>query len=253
MHRLKSRVEPLFVGATRGREPTSGLPLPPRLLRAAGAHFRADAEFVAAGRRDARRLVDRGLLDASTRLLDLGCGAGRLAIGVTAEVGTIASYRGIDVDPTVIAWCDRHLTSRAPHLEFRTVDVRNARYNPSGAALAEGFALPAGDAAFDTVYAYSLFSHMEADDVAVYCADIARVLAAGGAAMLTAFVEDGVVEQAVNPPGYGPITWRGALHCVRFERGFFESLLSAAGLAVVDFRHGGETDGQSLYVAAPAR
>ena len=237
---------------TRGREPVSGLPLPPVLLRAGGAHFRADADFVAGGRRDARRLAELGLLDEGTSLLDLGCGAGRLLIGIAAELGAIRSYRGIDVDQRVIRWSSRHLAPRAPFAAFGALDVRNARYNPSGAALDDRFRLPVADRAVDTVYAYSLFSHMTAGDVGVYLGEIRRVLDAGGSAVFTAFVEDGVPDEAVNPPGYGPLAWRGALHCVRYERGYLGALLDAAGLTVTGFRHGGETDGQSLYVVTPA-
>lgn len=250
--RLRAQAQRLVVDATHGRDPASGLPLPPRLLRAGGRHFRADAAFLAGARRDAQRLVELGRLGPDTRLLDLGCGAGRLAIGIRAEVGTIRAYCGIDVDRSAIGWCTRHLTARDAALRFHAVDVRNARYNPAGAALDERFRLPVDDASVDTVHAYSLFSHMVAEDVRAYLGEIARALDSGGGAVFTAFVEDGVADQAVNPSGYGPRTWRGALHCVRFDRAYFEDLLADAGLAVVTFRHGGETDGQSLYAAVPA-
>lgn len=249
LRRLKARGQALVVGTTRGHDPASGLPLPPRLLRAGGAHFRADADYVAAARKDARRLVEFGHLDRDTRLLDLGCGSGRLAIGVAAEIGPIRSYRGIDVDPAAVRWANRHLAPRAGFLRFSTVDVHNARYNPSGLPLDEAFRLPVDDDAFDTVYAYSLFSHMVESDVRVYLSEISRVLTAGGGAVFTAFVEDDVPDQEVNPAGYGG-WFGGALHCVRFARDYFEGLLEATGLAVTDFRYGGETDGQSLYVVA---
>jgi hypothetical protein len=55
-----------------------------------------------------------------------------------------------------------------------------------------------------------------------------------------------------NPQDYLKLDWRGPLHCVRFDRDFFESLLSTAGLRVDRFEHGQETDGQSMYVLAHA-
>lgn len=236
---------------TQGRDPVSGLPLPPMPLRAAGPHFRSNRDFVAAAYAEARRLVNLHALDKDTRLVDLGCGAGRLAIGIAAELGAIRSYCGIDVGAPVIDWCQRHLAPNAPFAEFRRIDVYNERYNPTGAEVGQGYRLPVGDAGADTVYAYSLFSHMVASDVVAYLAEIGRVLDDGGRAVVTAFVERGVPDQAVNPSGYGPRTWRGALHCVRFNRDVFESLVTDAGLHVADFRYGGETDGQSLYVLAP--
>lgn len=252
MRRLRAGVQTACVPLTQGRDHASGLPLPPVPLRAGGTHFRANRDFVAAARAEARRLIDTAGLDAGSRVLDLGCGAGRLAIGIVAELGAIRSYCGIDVGAPVVAWCERHLAPRAPCLEFRRVDVRNERYNPTGSEMGQGYRLPVGDASVDIVHAYSLFSHMVAADVVAYVGEVRRVLAAGGRAVVTAFVEDDVPAQTSNPAGYGPRTWRGALHCVLFERRFFDALLADAGLRTVDFRHGGETDGQSLYVLAAA-
>lgn len=250
--RLRAGLQTVCVPLTQGREPASGLPLPPVPLRAGGGHFRADHDFVAAARAEARRLIDTAGLHEGSRVLDLGCGAGRLAIGIVAELGAIRSYCGVDVGAQVIAWCERHLAPRAPCLQFRRVDVRNERYNPMGSEMSQGYRLPVEDTSMDIVHAYSLFSHMVAADVAAYVAEVRRVLADGGRAVVTAFVEDGVPEQTVNPAGYGPRTWRGALHCVLFDRQFFDALLADGGLRTVEFRHGGETDGQSLYVAEVA-
>lgn len=62
---------------------------------------------------------------------------------------------------------------------------------------------------------------------------------------LTAFVEEDVSDMEVNPPGYGPLRWSGALHCVRFSLDFFNRMVAEAGLSIVKNDHGGETDGQS--------
>ena len=66
---------------------------------------------------------------------------------------------------------------------------------------------------------------------------------------LTAFVESGVPDEEENPPGYG-LDWHGALHCVRFDREYFENMVETAGLDVVEFRHGTETNGQSALLLA---
>jgi hypothetical protein len=89
---------------------------------------------------------------------------------------------------------------------------------------------------------------MLADDTLGYLTLIGEVLAPGGAAWVTCFVEEGVEPCVENPEGYGPLEWKGALHCVRFERGHFEDLVERAGLVVDRFVHGRETDGQSEYV-----
>jgi hypothetical protein len=73
------------------------------------------------------------------------------------------------------------------------------------------------------------------------------VLAPEGRCTVTAFVEEGIADWEENPADYGPLDWTGRLHCVLYERQFFESMLSDAGLVVEVFVHGDETDGQSLY------
>ncbi|GIW71289.1 MAG: hypothetical protein KatS3mg102_0831 [Planctomycetota bacterium] len=50
-----------------------------------------------------------------------------------------------------------------------------------------------------------------------------------------------------NPPGYRR-PWRGRLHCVRYERAYLLGIFAEAGLELVRFEHGIETDGQSALL-----
>lgn len=211
-----------------------------------GKHFRRDADFVAAGVRDAKLLRQRARLGRRKRVLDWGCGAGRLAVGIKHLMGNVADYHGVDVQPELVSWAQEHLSD--DHTRFTLVDAHNARYNPDGTP---SFGIPAEEGEVDVLYAYSVFSHMLAADVAGYSATIARILAPGGRAMLTAFVEDDVPDCVENPDDYSPPTglpWSGALHCVRYDRAFFERTLLDAGLGVDEFSYAQETDGQSRYV-----
>jgi SAM-dependent methyltransferase len=193
-------------------------------------------------------LVDRARLNGTSSVLDIGCGAGRLAIGILEEIGSIVAYYGLDVRHDVIDWDRRFLTRRYPWLRFEHIDVANERYNSRGRQPAVTFTLPFGDRWFDVVFAYSLFSHMTGSDVASYLGEMHRVLHPAGTAVFTAFVEDGVPDEEANPPGYGPIGWEGALHCVRFRRDYFTEMVDNAGLRILALDHGQETDGQSLFV-----
>ncbi len=208
-----------------------------------GPHFKPDAAFVAAAARDVHRLTRLADLAPTSRLLDWGCGAGRLAVGIRSVLGHVADYHGVDVQPDLIAWAQANLADQ--HTRFTWVDLVNARYNPGGTAAR---AIPTADGSVDVVYAYSVFSHLLMDDAAAYLQEIARSLTAAGRVMLTCFVEEQVAACTENPAGYGPIEWSGPLHCVRFERSAFESIAADAGLTVDRFVHGRETDGQSLYV-----
>lgn len=219
------------------------IPLPPRRMRMGGAHFRRNKGFVEGGIRDVRLLRRRAGLRADSRLLDWGCGAGRLAVGVKALMGHLADYHGVDVQSDLIAWAQANLADE--HTRFTLVDQHNERYNPTGTPT---FDIPADPGSVDVLYSYSVFSHMLTDDVAGYSATIASLLAPEGRAVMTAFVEDDVPDCVENPGDYRKLDWKGALHCVRFDRRFFEATLWDAGLAVAEFVHGQETDGQSLYV-----
>jgi cyclopropane fatty-acyl-phospholipid synthase-like methyltransferase len=218
-------------------------PLPPKNLRMGGVHFRSDQKYIAGGVRDVRRLVRKAGLREDSRLLDWGCGAGRLAVGITLELGHIREYHGVDVQEKLVRWAAANLADE--HTRFTLVDQHNARYNPAGRA---GFEIPSDDGSVDVFYGYSVFSHMVADDVAGYSRTIAKILSPDGRVFLTAFVEDGVPDFEENPEGYLALAMQGPLHCVRFNRPFFEALLLDAGLGVEEFIHGRETDGQSLYI-----
>jgi SAM-dependent methyltransferase len=219
-------------------------PLPPAALRMGGAHFRKDAAFVAAAVKDVRRLQRLAGLTEHSRLLDWGCGAGRLAVGVRAAgLGQVGDYHGVDVQADLIEWASTHLSDSRTH--FTHVDLANARYNPSGAPER---AIPEESDRIDVFYAYSVFSHLLAEESSDYLKEVARLLDPDGRALITCFVEEGVPDCEENPAGYGPLTWSGPVHCVRFERATFEAMVATAGLAVDRFVYGRETDGQSLYV-----
>ena len=135
------------VRLTRRRAPAVaayGGPLPPPGMRMGGPHFRPDAAFVAAAARDVHRLTRLADLAPTSRLLDWGCGAGRLAVGIRSVLGHVADYHGVDVQPDLIAWAQANLADQ--HTRFTWVDLVNARYNPGGTAAR---AIPTADGPVD--------------------------------------------------------------------------------------------------------
>ena len=172
-------------------------------------------------------------------------GLGRLAVGVREHFPNrrIADYHGVDVQPELIEWADANLAG--PGFRFTCVDVSNERYNPDGTPERT---LAADPGTVDVFYAYSVFSHMNDEDTPAYLKLIREALSDGGRAFVTCFVEEDVPGWEENPEGYGPLEWKGRLHCTRFARWHFEDHVNAARLAVDRFEYGQETDGQSLYV-----
>jgi SAM-dependent methyltransferase len=223
----------------------NGVVLPPPDMRYCGARFRDDSTFLSSGIAEARRLVSDFELGARTRLLEIGCGPGRLPIGILAEVGEIERYDGIDIDSRAIQWCRTYITAAHPAFVFHHVDARHQRYNPDGAPMDEGFRLPFPDRDFDLVYLHSVFANMEPNDIKFYAKEFHRVLKPGGAVFLTAFVEESVPPVTINPENYH-VPSSGPLNVARYEKGFFLDLLTQSGLSLTHFAHGADLDGQSV-------
>jgi SAM-dependent methyltransferase len=157
--------------------------VPPRRLRArAGAP--GAAQYVEGGHRALAELeaalAPRQLGDFGS-VLDFGCGPGRVIAHLPSatrcgEPGTDdpASHPtstrppvGVDVDAVAIAWARGHLNG--------------ARFEPSRAHPP----LPFADASFELVYSISVFSHLDESSQDAWLAELARILAPAGTALLS--------------------------------------------------------------------
>ena len=186
-------------------------------------------------------------VDATLRVLDFGCGQGRLAQGLLLKAADVGEYCGIDTDKWSIDWCEKWVKGDRTNFVFRHVPAHNARYNRAAQARPP-LPVPAGH--FNVAFLNSVFSHMLGDDVRFYLDELHDKLQPGGIIYLTAFIETGVPHVEENPAGYLGKYSLGALHRVRYEKGFFFSLVENAGFEIVDFRHRGiERTGQSVVVA----
>jgi len=218
--------------------------LPAEHLRFCGAEFKDHEYFLNSAKAEAERLIEQNHLSRHSRILDLGCGVGRLPIGILAKGLEIESYWGVDVDERSIRWCKKHIQSKYSKFQFLHTNARNALYNPKGTEVDKHFRLPFDNGSADIIYMYSVFSHMLTDDIRLYTREFKRVLALGGSVFLTAFVEDNVPDVVENPIGY-KMAWNGPLHCVRYNLAFLRGLFTHAGFQLANFVHGRETDGQS--------
>jgi len=148
-----------------------GRVLPPALLRfkvrgsPSGEHFssigRQCADDIAAALAAAGRP-----LATFRRILDFGCGCGGALLWLR-DLAPKAALHGTDIDANAIAWCRRNL----PYASFAT----NAARPP----------LAYADAQFDLVYAISVFTHLDAGFERAWLAELRRVLAPNGIALVT--------------------------------------------------------------------
>ena len=226
---------------------TTKLPLPPKNLRWGGPRFADDEFFLQSGLSNVRKLEQITGLDGQARVLDVGCGSGRLLLGLLQRYGSIKEFAGLDVHRPMIEWSQENLAALSPDIKFVWHDVQNERYNPKGKALTKARSWPLESNHFDLITLFSVFSHMWLKDIRHYLTEMKRVLDPGGKIFLTLFVEDDVPDEVENPTDYHR-EWKGRLHCIRLNRQTFEKLVRKAGLRVDYFLYRHTNDGQSSYV-----
>ena len=125
------------------------------------------------------------------RVLDIGCGVGRLALPLTQFLDT-GSYDGVDPVVAGIDWCTSVISPLYPNVRFQHLDLRHPLYNPGGALETAKTRLPFADGSFDLICMISVLTHLEQPEALHYAAEVARLLAPGGRCFATAFL--------MNPP-----------------------------------------------------
>ena len=157
--------------------------LPPRGLRFVGR-----GDFTGTGKTFRDYFQTLGGLQPNHRVLDVGCGVGRMAVPLTEVIRAPGSYDGFDTVREAVVWCQGAITPRFPGFRFEHLDVANRRYNPAGRLDAREVTFPYGSAAFDFVIVTSVFTHLAPAAAERYVAEIARVLRGGGRILATFFL-----------------------------------------------------------------
>jgi len=151
--------------------------------------YSSTGRFKSSGETFFRWLISLGNLKPYERVLDVGCGAGCLALPLRRYLTPAAgSYEGIDILSKAIMWCRRYVTRDYPNFRFTLCDVANPKYNPWGSVPAGTYTFPYADNSFDVVCVKSLFPHMKTDAMAAYIHQIRRVLKPRGRCLMTLFL-----------------------------------------------------------------
>jgi SAM-dependent methyltransferase len=162
--------------------------IPPRRLHFVG---HAESDFARTGDEFLEHFIGLGGLKATDRVLDIGCGIGRMARPLAGFLDAgAARYDGFDVNPQGIAWCRERYAAEHPDFTFAVADLFNARYNPAGTQSAQEFRFPYADASFDFALATSVFTHLLEGEADRYLGEAARALAPGGRLLATWFLLD---------------------------------------------------------------
>lgn len=190
------------------------IPLPPDeyMDLVCGSPPDVRSAFVKVGQKMAQNFRDRGFLFEGCRLLDVGCGCGRLARYLVNE--PLRSYTGFDRHRGMIEWCQQEIEQRVPHFKFNYFDLKSSYQsvdNQSGAVAVESFQFPYDDSCFDVAILTSVFTHMPLDESRHYLRELSRVLAQGGRVWLSVFLtESSPYLEHINY-FYSPEEWRDAV------------------------------------------
>ena len=177
--------------------------LPPRWLHDVGL-----GDYSAIGNEFVAYFCRLCELRPDERVLDVGCGTGRMALPLTKYLQG-GTYDGLDIVAESVRWCQRVYTPQYPNFRFRVADVRNDLYNPRGRYRARDYRFPFEPSSFDFVFLSSTFTHMLARDMENYLSEIARVLRPGGRTLITYFL--------LNPDSEGLIREGRSAHTFRSE------------------------------------
>ncbi len=178
-------------------------------------------------------LAGEGLLRPEDTVLDVGCGAGIMALRFERLLGPRGKYVGFDIHAPSIRWCRERFAGDA---RFRFEIASAGRL---------GYPVGSGEAGF--ILAKSVFTHLVTEEIRVCLEQIRRALAPGRTALVTAFLYDGdagVARSAAYFPygaADGTARWRWRSRprsAIAFDRTFFEEAIARAGLRVTCFRPG---------------
>jgi SAM-dependent methyltransferase len=168
VYRAYERVRSVH-GPGAGEIDAGGLPVPPPRLRVEVAGTPGLEWFLESGRRQAgiiRAAAERNgaPLETTGRLLDFGCGCGRV---LRHWAALDSEVHGSDYNERLVGWC-------AAHLPFVRASLNRLR--PP---------LLYEDGMFGLVYAISVFTHLPGDLERGWIEELSRITAPGGLILLT--------------------------------------------------------------------
>lgn len=146
-------------------------------------------DYEAIGRETVDNLVRFAGLRPDDRILDIGCGLGRV-VQPLAEVLTVGTYEGLDTLQVYIDFCNS-IGLDPDRFRFRHADIYSSHYNPTATVKAEEFRFPWPDRTFTLAIATSLFTHLSDAATENYLRETFRVLEPGGRLFSSWFVLDG--------------------------------------------------------------
>lgn len=136
--------------------------------------------FRGAGEEWKNKLISFGDLHPDHKILDIGCGTGRVSLALMNFVSDAGSYDGIDVRADEIKWLRKNYSKKRPNFNFHHANLFNKYYHPSGILDPSDYVFPFKDKSFDFIFLTSIFTHLLPRVLEHYLQEIKRMLKADG-------------------------------------------------------------------------
>jgi SAM-dependent methyltransferase len=201
--------------------------MPPRRLV-----VQVPGEFESVGREFLGYFRSLGNLQSDQRILDIGCGPGRMAIPLTRFLTEKGRYDGVDTWTEAVDWCAKNITPRFGNFHFSTLDDPG----PSGKPR-----FPFEDGTFDFAILGAI-SKLGETTFRAYVNEAGRVLRPGGTYLGTSYIRSAVSE---NGASEALVDHAGR---IIFSKQQIEELLGSSGL-VLDAIYRGSWDGDPVALS----
>jgi cyclopropane fatty-acyl-phospholipid synthase-like methyltransferase len=192
-------------------------------------------------------IAQRLRISPDARVLDIGCGCGRMAIPFTQYLIN-GRYEGCDTWAEGVDWCNRNLGSwRSNFVAVPTLN--NYYFDDFDPNVFNDYKLDwIGTGTIDHAFAISTFTHLTRRDIESYLKETGRVLRKGGLAYYTFFLLDRYVWNYVAQTGFHAglkesepgcyYAYQGQDFFAGYTMATLQEMFAAAGLEIVSYELG---------------
>lgn len=153
-------------------------------------------KYIAQGNHQLSLLKTHIDLQPEDTILDIGSGIGRTAIALTSFLNNKGLYEGFDVVKKGINWCNSKIGKDFKNFNFTYIPLFNDLYNNSKLK-AEVFTFPYPKNTFNKVFSFSVFTHMQIEEIQNYFKEINTVLKPNGLVFSTFFLFNDATENYI--------------------------------------------------------
>lgn len=132
------------------------------------------------GKEQSEKIIQWLSIKPDQKILDIGCGCGRIAIHFLDYLSGQGQYIGIDSNKELLSYCVDNISKVNNNFQFKFIDAYNGVYSQDGKLKCKDIVFPIENESVDIVIMWSVFTHMYLADIDSYLKEVHRVLKKGG-------------------------------------------------------------------------